>query len=108
MIPVSPTDTPLNLRSCHASPETVCERTPSGVPAFACIPTKSAASQPLMRKSVYSVQCSWTTNSHAGSISSGMSELKLHPPPAPWQSMTTISVAPPALAPRIAALISSV
>jgi len=37
-----------------------------------------------------------------------MSELNDQPLPAPWQSMTTISVAPAALAPRTAALISSV
>ena len=37
-----------------------------------------------------------------------MSELNVQPPPAPWQSMTTISVAPAAFAPRTAALISCV
>ena len=37
-----------------------------------------------------------------------MSELNVQPLPAPWQSMTTISVAPAAFAPRTAALISSV
>src|SRR5579862_989708 len=37
-----------------------------------------------------------------------MNELKYHPPPAPWQSTATISVAPAAFAPRTAALISSV
>ena len=36
-----------------------------------------------------------------------MSELNVQPLPAPWQSMTTISVAPAAFAPRTAALISS-
>ena len=51
---------------------------------------------------------SWTTNSQAGSRSSGISELNDHSWPAPWQSITTISVAPAALAPRTAALISSV
>ena len=39
---------------------------------------------------------------------SAISELKLQAGRAPWQSMTTISVAPAALAPRTAALISSV
>ena len=82
--------------------------TPFGVPARACIPTKSAASQPCSRNSVYSVHSSWTTYSHAGSRSSGMSELNVQPLPAPWQSMTTISVAPADFAPRTAALISSV
>ena len=56
---------------------------------------------------MYSVHSSWTTNSQAGSSSSGISELNVHPLPAPWQSMTTISVAPAAFAPRTAALISS-
>ena len=68
----------------------------------------SAASQPSSRKPVYSVHWSWTTNSQPGSSWSGISELNDDPPPAPWQSMTTISVAPPARAPRMAALISSV
>jgi hypothetical protein len=34
--------------------------------------------------------------------------LKSYAPPAPWQSMTTISVAPAFVAPRTAALISAV
>jgi len=42
------------------------------------------------------------------SRSSGRSELNVQPLPAPWQSMTTISVAPARFAPRTAALISSV
>ena len=82
-MPVSPTATPLKRSSRQASPDTVCESTPSGVPDFACIPTKSAASQPLSRRCVYSVHRSWTTNSQAGSSSSGTSELKFQPPPAP-------------------------
>ena len=82
--------------------------TPSGVPAFACMATNSAASQPCSRNSVYSVHSCWTTYSQSGSSWSWISELKLQPFPAPWQSITTISVAPAALAPRIAALISSV
>ena len=72
------------------------------------MPTKSAASAPLSRNAVYSVHESWTTKSHASSSSSGISELKSHSSPAPWQSMTTISVAPAAFAPRTAAFISSV
>ena len=108
LIPVSPTSVSLNQRFCHAWPETVWLSTPSRTPARACMPTKSAASQPSSRKPVYSVQCSWTTNSQAGSRRSGSRELNVQPLPAPWQSMTTISVAPAALAPRTAALISSV
>ena len=57
---------------------------------------------------MYSVHSCCTTNSQAGSSRSGISELNDQPLPAPWQSMTTISVAPAALAPRTAALISSV
>ena len=57
---------------------------------------------------MYSVQSSWTTYSQSGWRRSGTSELNDHSLPAPWQSMTTISVAPAAFAPRIAALISSV
>ena len=57
---------------------------------------------------MYSVQFSWTTNSQSGSSSSGTSELNDHSLPAPWQSITTISVAPAVFAPRTAALISSV
>jgi hypothetical protein len=57
---------------------------------------------------VYSVQRLCTTHSQSGSSSSGRSELKVQPPPAPWQSITTTSLAPAALAPRTAALISSV
>ncbi len=72
------------------------------------MPTKSAASQPDSRSPVYSVQCSCTTYSQPGSTRSGISELNVQPLPAPWQSMTTISVAPAARAPRTAALISSV
>ena len=82
--------------------------TPSGVPAFACMPMKSAASQPSSRTPVYSVHSFWTTHSQSGSSSSGTRLLKSQPLPAPWQSMTTTSVAPAALAPRTAALISSV
>ena len=81
---------------------------PSLVPAMACMPMKSAASQPSSRTPVYSVHSFWTTNSHPSSRSSGMSELNDQPFPAPWQSMTTTSVAPPARAPRTAALISCV
>ena len=57
---------------------------------------------------MYSVHSFCTTHSQSGSSSSGTRLLKSHPLPAPWQSMTTISVAPAALAPRTAALISSV
>ncbi len=57
---------------------------------------------------MYSVHSLWTTYSQPGSSASGSSELNVQPSPAPWQSMTTISVAPPALAPRTAALISAV
>ena len=77
LMPVSPTCVPLNQRFCHAWPETVWLSTPSAVPAIACMPTKSAASQPSSRKPVYSVHSSWTTYSHAGSRSSGISELKV-------------------------------
>ena len=108
LIPVSPTSVSLNQRFCQSRPETVWFMTPSPVPAIGCMPTNSAASAPCSRKPVYSVQCSWTTNSQSGSSSSGTSELKSFPLPAPWQSMTTTSVAPPARAPRTAALISSV
>ena len=107
-MPVSPTTWPLNQRFCQDSPETVWLRMPSRVPARACMPTNSAASQPASRAPVYSVQCSCTTYSQPGSRCSGSRELKLQGPPAPWQSMTTISVAPPARAPRTAALISAV
>ena len=108
LIPVSPTSVPLNQRFCHSWPDTVWLSTPFGAPFMACMPTKSAASQPDSRNAVYSVQCCWTTNSQSASSSSGISELNDHPPPAPWQSITTISVAPAAFAPRTAALISSV
>ena len=57
---------------------------------------------------MYSVHSSCTTHSQSGSSWSGISELNVHPLPAPWQSMTTISVAPAAFAPRTHALISSV
>jgi hypothetical protein len=107
-MPVSPTSTPLNRRRHHDEPLTVWASTPSRVPAIACMPTKSAASTPVSRKVVYSVHSFCTTNSHAGSSSSGISELNVQPSPAPWQSMTTISVAPAAFAPRTAALISPV
>ena len=49
---------------------------------------------------MYSVQSSCTTNSQSGSSRSGTSELNDHSFPAPWQSITTISVAPAAFAPR--------
>ena len=107
-MPVSPTETPLKQRLRQSRPEIVWLMTPSPGPAFACMPTKSAASQPSSRNSVYSVHSSWTTHSQSGSSSSGTSELNVQPLPAPWQSMTTISVAPAAFAPRTAALISSV
>ena len=107
-MPVSPTSVPLNQRFWKFGPETVWLSTPSAVPARACMPTKSAASTPCSRNSVYSVHWSWTTNSQSGSRSSGISELNVYPPPAPWQSIATISVAPAAFAPRTAALISSV
>src|SRR5918996_1264900 len=77
LIPVSPTSVPLKERFCHDWPETVWFMTPSGVPAIACMPTKSAASQPCSRKAVYSVHSCWTTYSHAGSIRSGTSELNV-------------------------------
>src|SRR4051812_31179718 len=108
LIPVSPTRVPLNQRFCHSCPDTVWLSTPFGAPFIACIPTKRAASQPDSRNAVYSVHSCWTTNSQSGSSRSGTSELNDQPPPAPWQSMTTISVAPAAFAPRTAALISSV
>ena len=82
-MPVSPTSVPLNQRFWKLGPETVWLSTPSAVPARACMPTKSAASTPCSRKAVYSVQCSWTTNSQPGSSSSGTSELKSFPLPAP-------------------------
>ena len=107
-MPVSPTSVPLKRRLRQAVPETVWFMPPSAVPAMACMPTNRAASQPCSRNPVYSVHSCWTTNSQSGSSWSGISELNVHAPPAPWQSMTTISVAPPARAPRTAALISSV
>ena len=57
---------------------------------------------------MYSVHWSCTTYSQSGSSRSGTSELNENSAPAPWQSITTISVAPAAFAPRTAALISSV
>ena len=57
---------------------------------------------------MYSVQRVCTTNSQRASSASGISELNERSPPAPWQSMTTTSVAPPSNAPRTVALISSV
>ena len=57
---------------------------------------------------MYSVQRVCTTNSMRSSSWSGISELNERSPPAPWQSITTTSVAPPANAPRAVALISSV
>ena len=107
-MPASPTSVPLNARLRQPVPETVWFMTPSAVPAIACMPTKSAASQPCSRNSVYSVHSCCTTKSQRGSSRSGISELKVQPPPAPWQSITTTSVAPPVKAPRTAALISSV
>src|SRR5207237_2060396 len=52
LMPVSPTRVPLNHRFCQSTPETVWLRTPSAVPAIACMPTKSPASQPDSRKAV--------------------------------------------------------
>ena len=46
---------------------------------------------------MYSVHSSCTTHSQSGSSWSGISELNVHPFPAPWQSMTTTSVAPAGL-----------
>ena len=57
---------------------------------------------------MYSVQRVCTTNSQRASSASGISELNDQSPPAPWQSITTTSLAPPANAPRTVALISSV
>ena len=57
---------------------------------------------------MYSVQRVWTTNSQRASSASGISELNDQSPPAPWQSITTTSLAPPSNAPRTVALISSV
>ena len=108
LIPVSPTETPLNRRSCQSRAETVWERTPSGVPALACMPISTAASQPAASAPVYSVHSFCTTHSQRGSSSSGSSELNDRSPPAPWQSMTTTSSAPALNAPRTAALISAV
>ena len=108
LMPDSPTSVPLNARLRQPVPETVWLSTPSGVPAIACMPTSSAASQPCSRNSVYSVHSCWTTKSQRGSSRSGISELNVQPSPAPWQSITTTSVAPPVNAPRTAALISSV
>src|SRR5262249_21347381 len=55
LIPVSPTSVPLNQRFCHSWPDTVWLSTPCGAPFIACMPTKSAASQPDSRNAVYSV-----------------------------------------------------
>ena len=46
LIPVSPARMPLKRRFSHWESETVWFMTPSGVPERACMPTKSAASQP--------------------------------------------------------------
>ena len=109
LMPTSPTSVPLKRRLCQFVELTVCESTPrSALPARACWPTNSAASQPCSSIAVYSVQRVWTTNSQRGSSASGISELNDQSPPAPWQSIATTSVAPPANAPRIVALISSV
>jgi hypothetical protein len=108
LIPNSPTTCPLKERLRHVVVEIVWHSTPSGVPARACIAIISATSQPVSNISVYRDQAWWETHSQSGSSWSGMSELKFQSFPAPWQSTTTISVAPAALAPRTAALISSV
>ena len=63
---------------------------------MACIPTNKAASHPSSRNSVYSVHSLCTTHSQSGWSWSGIRELNVQPFPAPWQSMTTISVAPAA------------
>ena len=88
--------------------ETVCDITPRALPAIACMPIISAASQPSSNGSVYSVHALCTTNSQRASSSSGSSELNEWSPPAPWQSMTTTSSAPASKAPRTAAFISAV
>ena len=108
LMPTSPTAVSPNRSSCQLVLETVCESTPRAEPAIACIPIISAASQPRSSGSVYSVQALCTTNSQRSSSRSAISELNEWSPPAPWQSMTTMSVAPAAAAPRTAALISSV
>src|SRR5207245_5095377 len=83
LMPVSPTSTPLKRSRHHDEPLTVCASTPSRVPATACIPTKSAASIPDSRNSVYSVHSFCTTYSHSGSSSSRMRELNVPPSPPP-------------------------
>ncbi len=107
-MPTSPTGVPLKRSSCQFVLLTVCDITPRSLPAIACMPIMSAASQPCSNASVYSVHSLWTTNSQRSSTSSGSSELNERSPPAPWQSITTTSSAPARNAPRTAALISAV
>ncbi len=108
LMPTSPTVVPLKRRLRHLVELTVCESTPRSAPALACWPTNSATSQPLSSISVYSVHSCCTTNSQRASSASGISELNDQSPPAPWQSITTTSVASAANAPRTVALSSSV
>src|SRR5579864_2448144 len=51
-MPLSPTSVSLIQALYQASDETVWQSTPSGVPAMACAPTKSAASQPASSAAV--------------------------------------------------------
>ena len=108
LIPTSPTGVPLKRSPYQFVLETVCDITPRAAPAIACMPIISAASQPCSNGSVYSVHSLCTTNSHRSSSSSASSELNELSPPAPWQSISTTSSAPPANAPRAAAFISAV
>ena len=94
LMPTSPTSTPLKYSACQLVEDTVCESTPRSAPAIACWPMNRAASQPCSRKPVYSVQRVCTTNSARGSSRSGTRLLNERSPPAPWQSITTTSVAP--------------
>jgi hypothetical protein len=98
----------LNQRLCQSRPETVWFMTPSLRPGHRVHADEERGVAARSRNAVYSVHSSWTTNSQPRSRSSGSSELNVQPSPAPWQSMTTISVAPPPSRPRTAALISSV
>ena len=88
-------------------PEIVWFMTPSRVPARACMPTKSAASQPRLEELRVLRPLVLNDQLAVGIEVLGHEGVERPPFPAPWQSMTTISVAPPAFAPRTAALISS-
>ena len=108
LIPVSPTSMSLNQRFCQARPETVWLSTPSRDPGARVHPDEERGVAALLEEARVLRPVLLDDELAAGSSRSGRSELNVQPLPAPWQSMTTISVAPAGLAPRTAALISSV